>query len=173
MESRPRSWCGNAPVGVPAAFPSSAALPQGPLMRLIDIARARAFAVASLLAGGACASDVTTSPSSVTRAPDSPRLSRSAARTGGDRHVVQLKGPESARFGAAVAALGGVIERRLPQVNLVVVKGLSAAAAASLSSHGDVSQVVADPSRPCIPSTLGTRGQTMHLIPPATHVDQD
>jgi subtilisin family serine protease len=144
-------------------------------MRFIQIARVRMFAVASLFVGAACASDVTTSPSSVTRSsPNAPSSSRRAARAGADRRVIQLNGTEPARFAAAVAALGGVIERRLPQVNLVVVKGLSDAAAASLASRSEVSQVAVDPSRQCIPSTAGNRMQTMHGTrpPPTPPVDQ-
>jgi subtilisin family serine protease len=141
-------------------------------MRLVPVARLRAFAVVSLFAGAACASDVTTSPSSVTRSSAAANRSAAPARTGGGRHVVQLKGAEPAGFAAAVAALGGTIERRLPQVNLVVVKGLTSAAAASLSSHASVSEMALDSVRQWIPRTNGQRVQTLGTVRPPAHVDQ-
>ncbi|HEY4215832.1 MAG TPA: S8 family serine peptidase [Gemmatimonadaceae bacterium] len=88
-----------------------------------------------------------------------------------DHHIIQLKGAESADFAAMVAKLGGQIERRLPDVKLVVVKGLSTSAASTLASRTDVSQVTLDSRRQWIPHTAARHLQVARATAPA-HVDQ-
>jgi lantibiotic leader peptide-processing serine protease len=71
--------------------------------------------------------------------------------------VIEMKGGESSDFAAAVAARGGKIERRLRQLNMVVVQGLSAAGAAELAARSDVAEVTQDVRVRWIPSSAGLR----------------
>jgi lantibiotic leader peptide-processing serine protease len=96
-------------------------------------------------------------PSSITASAPSASVSTWPGRTNADHHVIELKGAEAPDFAATVAALGGRIERRLPQVNLVVVKGLSAGAAAALSARPDIASVTQDVNIRWIPRTGSVR----------------
>ena len=62
----------------------------------------------------------------------------------GGRRVVTLKGAEGRDFDGRVRALGGVVERRHPEIAALTLRGLSTAAAAELAAHPDVESVGPD-----------------------------
>lgn len=120
----------------------------------------------------ACSNDANTSPLPTRAAvPAAPSRATALAKGNADHHIIQLKGAEAPDFAATVARLGGQIERRLPDVKLVVVKGLSASAASTLASRADVAQVTLDARRQWIPQTFAKQVQVAHVKPPV-HIDQ-
>jgi len=128
-------------------------------------------ALLTLTVAAACSNDTSTAPTSNRAAPASPNRSRNLVIGSADHRIIELKGAETSDLGAAIARLGGQIERRLPDVKLVVVKGLSASAAASLASRTDVAHVALDSRRQWIPRTVARHVQVARPNA-AAHVDQ-
>ena len=95
-------------------------------------------------------------------------FSSASGRTAADHVVIQTRGVESSELVAAVAAAGGQVERRLPQTNLIVVKGLNAAGIAALAARGDVASVTSDVRIRWIPERAAIEKLT--LSRPATTV---
>jgi subtilisin family serine protease len=75
---------------------------------------------------------------------------------GNDRVVVALRGAEANDFETSVRSLGGTVERRLPEINLVTLRGLSAAAASAIAARADVAKVTQDMRMQWIPSPATT-----------------
>ncbi|HEY4129004.1 MAG TPA: S8 family serine peptidase, partial [Gemmatimonadaceae bacterium] len=128
-------------------------------------------AILTVALAAACSNDTSTAPISNRVTPSGPSRSRSLSTSTADHRIIELKGVEASDFGAAIAKLGGQIERRLPDVKLVVVKGLSASAATTLASRTDVAHVTLDSRRQWIPHTAAQHLLTAHAKAPA-HVDQ-
>jgi subtilisin family serine protease len=137
-------------------------------MRTSALLGKRVFVATSLAVLAACSDHPLSpvAPSSIKASAPSASVSTSSGRSNADHHVIELKGSEAPDFSATVAALGGSIERRLPQVNLVVVKGLSADAAATLTARTDIASVTQDVSIRWIPRTGSVRAAS---IPATAH----
>lgn len=91
-------------------------------------------AISVLLIAAACSEEITTKP--VTRN-FTPSLSRIATPVEG-RYVFVLNGNIPANFASRVAALGGQVERMVPEINMVITTGLSESGAASLAGKNEV-----------------------------------
>lgn len=124
-----------------------------------------------LALAAACSSDSSTAPRTPLAAPSAANHSQSLAKGAADHHIIQLKGAESSDFDNQVAKLGGQIERRLGDVNLVIVKGLSASAAATLSARSDVVNVTLDARIRWIPQATAHQVKVAHA-PAPLHIDQ-
>jgi lantibiotic leader peptide-processing serine protease len=113
-------------------------------MRISRLTSLHATAIASLCVLAACADQTPLAPAPAARtlAPTLPALARARAPGSSDHVVIETRG--GGALDAQIAALGGRIERKLPQLNMVVVKGLSAAGIASLSSRSDVTSLAHD-----------------------------
>jgi subtilisin family serine protease len=99
----------------------------------------------------------------------------SASARGADHVIVETTGGEASDLATRISALGGLIERRLPQVNVIVVKGLSASAVGALASRTDVAHVTADVRVRWIPSSARLRTVTAErwpVRPPSAPIDQ-
>jgi subtilisin family serine protease len=107
------------------------------------------LAVGSLCSAFVCAacSDRETMAPSHTTAPAVLQAARAQGNGGGSdepRHVVTLIGAEASDFDAAVAGLGGRVERRHADIGVVTVRGLTAAGAQALAARPEVAGVDAD-----------------------------
>jgi subtilisin family serine protease len=102
-----------------------------------------------LLAVAACSADRLADSGGLDRstgAPSGPSATQSAARL-----VVRLGSGDPSAAAAAIAALGGRVERRILQLNVVEVSGLGDAGAARLRSHPGVLGVEPDQRRQWVP----------------------
>ena len=75
----------------------------------------------------------------------------SSNSTAPSRHLVTLAGTEASDFEPSVQAMGGRVERRHPEIGVVLVDGLSASAAQALAARADVASVDADITLQWIP----------------------
>jgi subtilisin family serine protease len=146
-------------------------------MRTSPVLGGRVLVAASLALVAACSDQplAPVAPSEMSPSTASASASASSGSSDADHRVIELKGAESADFAAAVAALGGRIERRLPQVNLVVVNGLSASAAATLAARADIAGVIQDVRIRWIPRAGPVRKSSIPAtaqLPAARTVDQ-
>jgi subtilisin family serine protease len=76
----------------------------------------------------------------------------SAVTASPGRQVITLKGAETTAFDNAVASLKGTIERRLPDINVVTITGLSKTSVTTLAKRPEVSRVDADVTLQWIPT---------------------
>jgi subtilisin family serine protease len=146
------------------------------LRRSIARVAVRTIALSSLTVFAlACADQQSTPPTAPSRAmsPSAPSFVR-ATQAPADHVLIETKGPASAAFSAAVTALGGQVERRLSALNTVVVRGLSPAAAATLSARSDVAHLTPDVRIRWIPATTLQRSgaATQSSASALPHVDQ-
>ena len=108
---------------------------------------------AFLFFAAACTDRETTAPSRTT-APPALQAARAPGGGGGGnerRHVVTLIGTEGSDFDAAVAGVGGTVDRRHTDIGVVTVRGLTAAGAEALAARPDVASVDADITLQWIP----------------------
>src|SRR5207248_5856915 len=120
----------------------------------MQTARWLTVALVPLAAAGltmvACTDREPTAPTAPTRFAG-PAMRRQAAAGHGPRHVVTLAAAEESSFDRAVQALGGQVERRHPEIGVVIVTGLSAGAAQALAARRDVASVSGDMALQWIP----------------------
>jgi subtilisin family serine protease len=145
-------------------------------MKLPSLFAVRAVPLASVIVLSLACSEAALSPPTAaprTLAPAAPSLAQVAVQSSADHVLIRTAGVESSALTAAIAAHGGVVERRHGQLNLVVVRGLSATAVSTIASRSDVSRLTLDrrvrwlPVRP-----LRRVAGVTPLAPRATAVDQ-
>jgi lantibiotic leader peptide-processing serine protease len=109
----------------------------------------RSAAAAAAVVALACSDQPLTAPPTIA----SPTASLQAAMQPHTRiqHLVTLRGAEGSDFAQAVQVRGGQVERRHPEIGVVTVTGLSAAAAAELAARPDVADVTQDVAVQWIP----------------------
>jgi subtilase family protein len=115
-----------------------------------------AFAGAAILAVAACSEQAPVAPrADASRA----QASRSAlAAVGANRRLVALRdGRPAAAVVARIRALGGTVTRTHESAGIVIASGLTDAAAASLATHADVSDVLKDRMVQWVPVKALTR----------------
>jgi len=93
----------------------------------------------------ACVDEVPLAPrSATTRGPSFAVSAPAGPRVGAGRHIVTFSGGVPASFASQVTALGGQVLWSAPDAGLAAVRGLSAAAAATLGGSAGVQSVDAD-----------------------------
>ncbi|HEV7992051.1 MAG TPA: S8 family serine peptidase [Gemmatimonadaceae bacterium] len=89
--------------------------------------------------------------------------------------VIEARAGSAAALDARIAALGGRVEQKLPQLNVVVVRGLTAAGIASLQARPEVAHLTKDVKLRWIPTNTLQRASTRAAVakrPSASTVDQ-
>jgi lantibiotic leader peptide-processing serine protease len=140
------------------------------------LAQVRVTLIASLCALAACVDQTPVAPTSArTLAPSRSALASVSAQGASDHVVIESRAGSAAALDARIAALGGRIERRLPQLNVVVVRGLSATSVASLQSRPEVARLAKDVKIHWLPTNTLRRSSTSVAVaksPSAASVDQ-
>ncbi|MEO8562066.1 MAG: S8 family serine peptidase [bacterium] len=137
----------------------------------------RATAIASLCALAACGDELPVAPIALARtlAPTLPALARARAPGASDHVVIESRAARGGALDAQITALGGRIERRVPELNMVVVKGLTASGVASLSSRSDVTKLTQDVNLRWLPANTLRRASAPAKAskkPPLPGIDQ-
>ncbi len=131
-------------------------------------ARTRGALVVSLLGLLVACAETPSGPAGTDASRLPVSLATSAAKP--DRYIVSFTGAEPSGFAAAVQAMGGQVERRLPGINLAVVSGIGATGAANLRGAG-IKAVEQDQRVQFIPAPDASRFQRFSLEPGAARPD--